>query len=171
MDIDVRIREKLNKYNLGDLKDFDDKTIKRLYEIENFLYNMEVNAKKLEEELKGLKPNITNITSSKDVSITRKTAYNNKLLKEYIEGSIKDFPDYTKENEIKKMKDKYSELTELYNKVIDNIIDNYNKNEEIEELKNQIEILKNENSTLREIITENDRKINNSKKRSNVASI
>ena len=55
MDIDVRIREKLNKYNLGDLKDFDDKTIKRLYEIENFLYNMEVNAKKLEEELKGLK--------------------------------------------------------------------------------------------------------------------
>lgn len=171
MDIDVRIREKLNKYNLGDLKDFDDKTIKRLYEIENFLYNMEVNAKKLEEELKGLKPNITNITSSKDVSITRKTAYNNKLLKEYIEGSIEDFPDYTKENEIKKMKDKYSELNELYNKVIDNIIDNYNKNEEIEELKNQIEILKNENSTLREIITENDRKINNSKKRSNVASI
>ena len=64
MDIEVRIREKLNKYNLGDLKDFDDKTIKRLYEIENFLYNMEVNAKKLEEELKGLKPNITNITSS-----------------------------------------------------------------------------------------------------------
>lgn len=36
MDIEVRIREKLNKYNLGDLKDFDDKTIKRLYEIENF---------------------------------------------------------------------------------------------------------------------------------------
>ena len=55
--------------------------------------------------------------------------------------------------------------------LIDKIIDNYNKNEEIEELKNQIEILKNENSTLREIITENDRKINNSKKRSNVASI
>lgn len=171
MDIEGRISEKLNKFNLGTLKNFDDKTIKRLYEIENFLYNMEVDAKKLEEKLKGFKPNITNITSSKEVSITRKTAYNNKLLKEYIEHSIEDFPDYTNEFEIKRMKDKYSELSELYNKVIDNIIDNYNKNEEINELKSQIEILTNENSTLRDIITEKERKIKNSKKRSNVISI
>lgn len=165
MDIEARVSEKLNKYNLGNLKDFDDKTIKRLYEIEKFLYNMEVDAKEIEEKLKGLKPNITNITSSKDVSITRKTVYNNNLLKEYIEHSIEDFPDYTKEIEMKKIKDKYSELTELYNKVIDNIIDNYNRNEEIEELKNQIKILTNENSTLRDIITEKEQKAKGSKRR------
>lgn len=171
MDIEARVSEKLNKYNLGNLKDFDDKTIKRLYEIEKFLYNMEVDAKEIEEKLKGLKPNITNITSSKDVSITRKTVYNNNLLKEYIEHSIEDFPDYTKEIEMKKIKDKYSELTELYNKVIDNIIDNYNRNEEIEELKNQIKILTNENSTLRDIITEKEQKAKGSKRRGNVVSI
>ena len=81
MDIEGRISGKLNKYNLGNLKDFDDKTIKRLYEIEKFLYNMEVEAREVEEKLKDLKPNITNITFSKDVSITRKTVYNNNLLK------------------------------------------------------------------------------------------
>ena len=171
MDIEARVSEKLNKYNLKKLKDFDDKTIKRLYEIEKLLYNMEADAKDIEAKLKGLKPNITNITSSKDVSITRKTVYNNNLLKEYIENSIEDFPDYTKEIEMKKIKDKYSEVTELYNKVIDNIIDNYNRNEEIEELKNQIKILTNENSTLRDIITEKDQKIKGSKRRGNVVSI
>lgn len=132
---------------------------------------MEVNAKEIEEKLKGLQPNITNITSSKDVSITRKTVYNNNLLKEYIEHSIEGFPDYIKEIEMTKIKDKYLELTELYNKVIDNIIDNYNRNEEIEELKNQIKILTNENSTLRDIITEKKQKIKGSKGRGNVVSI
>lgn len=94
MDIEARVSEKLNKYNLGNLKDFDDKTIKRLYEIEKFLYNMEVDAKEIEEKLKGLKPNITNIT-----------------------------------------------------------------------------ILTNENSTLRDIITEKEQKIKGSKRRGNVVSI
>ena len=48
MDIEGRISEKLNKFNLGTLKNFDGKTIKRLYEVEIFLYNMEVDVKKLE---------------------------------------------------------------------------------------------------------------------------
>ena len=72
---------------------------------------------------------------------------------------------------MKKIKYKYSELTKLYNKVIDNIIDNYNRNEEIEKIKNQIKILTNENSTLRDIITDKEQKIKGSKRRGNVVSI
>lgn len=163
-DIDERIKEKLITYNLTRFEELDDKTQKRLQEVELRIYELENNAKELIKRLKATRPNITNIISSDKVSITKKTAYNNPIIVQYIEFSKREFPDYFNEEKINKMEKKYDELKETFDKVMDNIIDYYNNEEDMALLSETIETLKKENNILKEIIAEKDRQLLNLKR-------
>lgn len=171
--INEKIKEKLVAYDLTLFEELDDKTLKRLYEIETCISEMESEAKELDKKLKATKPNVTKIISYDKVSITKKTAYNNPIIIKYIELSKDNFPDYFNEEKIKNMEKSYEELNDMYNKVIDNIIDDYNKENEKTLLIETIETLKKENDTLKKIIEEKDRDIEliNVKKNNKIISI
>ncbi|WP_026882028.1 hypothetical protein [Clostridium akagii] len=171
MDVKEKIREKLINYELTTFDKLEDKTVKRLSEIETCVSEMESEAKELEKRLKDLKPNVTKIIACDKVSITKKTAYNNPIILRYIETSIKNFPDYLNEQKIEKMQKNYDELNDMYYKVIDNIIEDYNRKNERILLLEAIDNLKKENDTLREIISEKDKEILNAKKNNKVISI
>lgn len=169
--INEKIKEKLANYDLIPFEELEDKTLKRLYEIETCISEMELDAKELEKKLKATKPNVTKIISSDKVSITKKTAYNNAIIIKYIELSIVKFPDYFNEEKIKKMEKSYEELKAMYYKVIDNIIDDYNKENEITLLTETINTLKKDNDILKVIIGEKDKELLSKEKSNRVISI
>ncbi|GEM_PF-7030508 len=169
--INERIKEKLVECDLISFEELDNKTLKRLYEIETFVSDIESEARELEKKLKATKPNVTKIISCDNVSITKKTAYNNQIIIKYIELSINKFPDYFNEKKIKKMERDYEELQDRYYKVIDNIIDDYNKEHDMTLLIETIDTLKNENDILRKIILEKDKELPDIKKENKIISI
>lgn len=158
-DIKEKVKEKLIQYELDSFEELDDKTLKRLCEIELCISEMEANSKELEKKLKATIPNITRIISSDKVSITKKTAYNNPIIIKYIELSKNDFPDIFNEEKIKRLEKNYIELSEIYNKVIDNIIDNYNEENEKKLLLSEVENLKKEVNNLKDIINEKNKEL------------
>ncbi|QEH70030.1 hypothetical protein [Cellulosilyticum sp. WCF-2] len=153
------VSEKLKAYNMQALDELDDKTIKRLCSIEEYILDIRSELDMFCNKIKDRRPTISSITNSDKVGITRKTIYNNPILKEYIQASIDALPDYFNEKKYKKLKEDYDELEELKNKVIDSIIDKYNTEEEINEMLDTIKMLKHEIKILNEILQEKNREI------------
>ena len=156
-----QIKNKLDKYELTSYDELDIKTQKRLLMIEESIDSLIVNFKKSIDSAKESIPNITNIIKCDKVSISRKTIYNQEILRKYIELSINDFPDYFNEKRVKKLENELNNLQDMYYNVIDNIIDNYDKDEEIRELKENIKNLVEENNRLTKFIYENKKREQN----------
>lgn len=155
------IKNKLDKYELASYDELEIKTQQRLLMIEQAISTLTINLKKSINSAKESMPNITNIIKSDQVNISRKTIYNQQILKKYIELSINDLPDYFNEKKVRSLENRLDELNELYYKVIDNIIDDYNKDNQIEELKKNINMLTEENNRLRQYIYEQQKIKNN----------
>ena len=155
------IKNKLDKYELASYDELEIKTQQRLLMIEQAISTLTINLKKSINSAKESMPNITNIIKSDQVNISRKTIYNQQILKKYIELSINDLPDYFNEKKVKSLENRLDDLNKLYYKVIDNIIDDYNKDKQIEELKKNINMLTEENNRLRQYIYEQQKIKNN----------
>lgn len=167
-EINEKIKEKLTQFGMASFDELDEKTLKRLYEIESCISDMEVTSRELEKKLKTVQPNITRIISSDKVSITKKTAYNNPIIIQYMTMSIEKFPDLFNENKIKKLEENYINLNDMYNKVIDNIIDDYNKEHENILLLDEINVLNRQIGYLKEIINEKNQEILKAKRNNKV---
>lgn len=163
-----KIKDNLNKFGLTAFEELDDKTLKRLNEIESCICDMEINSKELEKRLKDIQPNITRIISSDNVSISKKTAYNNPIIIKYIEMSIESFPDFFNERKVSKLEQNYIELYDRYNKVINNIIDDYNIEHENELLSEKINELNNKINNLKQILNEKNQEITNVKRNNKI---
>ena len=157
--IEERIKSKLLIYSLGTFSELDNKTLIRLKEIEEELIRLEDKSEESFKELKDMSPNITMIIKSDKISFSRKTVYNDEMLKSYLENSIKDFPDYLNEKKLEKVQEDFDMLKELYNKIADKIIDSYDKKEELDLLNEEILNLIKQNDTLRDIVKERDDEI------------
>lgn len=155
------IKNKLDKYELASYDELEIKTQQRLLMIEQAISTLTINLKKSINSAKESMPNITNIIKSDQVNISRKTIYNQQILKKYIELSINDLPDYFNEKKVKSLENRLDDLNKLYYKVIDNIIDDYNKDKQIEELKKNINMLTEENNRLSQYIYEQQKIKNN----------
>lgn len=155
------IKNKLDKYELASYDELEIKTQQRLLMIEQAISTLIINLKKSINSAKESMPNITNIIKSDQVNISRKTIYNQQILKKYIELSINDLPDYFNEKKVKSLENRLDDLNKLYYKVIDNIIDDYNKDKQIEELKKNINMLTEENNRLSQYIYEQQKIKNN----------
>ncbi|MCI6693370.1 MAG: hypothetical protein MR510_12965 [Clostridium sp.] len=147
-----QVKNKLNKYDLPLYDELDIKTQQRLCMLEESINILIINLKKSIDDAKLSMPNITNIIKYDKVDISRKTIYNQDILKKYIELTINDLPDYFNEKKMRKLEDELNNLKDMYYKVIDNIIDSYNKDEEIRILKETIDNLKKENDRLTKYI-------------------
>lgn len=74
------------------------------------------------EQLKEIKLGKSSIAKSEHTDFSRKTIYNDDTLFEYIEGSIRDSGDYFNERQLNKLSDDLSELKELNDNLLSNII-------------------------------------------------
>ncbi|EJT5918383.1 hypothetical protein QTI39_01420 [Clostridium perfringens] len=164
--IKENILKKFEKYNLGIYDELNEKEKLRIYEIESTLIDRNNEIIDLIAFVKKKIPNISNIIESPKVNISRKTVYNNNILKEYIENSLDDLDDYFNEKKLKKVEEKYIDLENLYDRIIVNIIENYEKEIEIERLNKIIDELNQENLNLKNYIRNKDK--NNLKYNNNV---
>ncbi len=153
-----QVKNKLYKHDLPSYDELDVKTQQRLCMLEESINILIINLKKSIDEAKESMPNITSIIKNDKVNISRKTIYNQEILRKYIELSIDDLPDYFNERRIKKLELELNNLKDMYDKVIDNIIDDYNKDEEIKELKENIMGLVEENKRLNQYIFDNNKR-------------
>lgn len=115
--------------------------------IKNHLYKLEltlaqVNNQRINliNEYKKIKPSVLSVST--DAKIARQTLYNNKILKEYIEFSIKDFDAYDPFQEIDDLKNKVTLLNEQLDKMYQRDIEVEIMFNENKELKNKLKDVK-----------------------------
>lgn len=150
------VKEKLERYNLNSLETLDKKTQARLLQTEKAIEEIETNGKILYEQLKKTKLNRVLIIDSKYTEFSRKTSYNDDTLNQYIENSIINSEDYFNEKQISKLSEDLSELKELNDNIISNIINTLILENELSEVKDTVKTLKTRNNTLLSIIKEKE---------------
>lgn len=151
------IKEKLEKYSIADFEKLNDKEKERLYKIESFIQTNNKEYDELIERIKHLKLTKVSISNSKEIGLSRKTLYNDKVIQKYIEESINEQNIYMNNNyKNNDLQNKYNELKEQYIKVIKNIIEINVLNERISEYEEMISSLSKQNEELRKIIFENN---------------
>ena len=153
--VEESIIEKLNKYLKMNYEELSDKEKERLYKIELFIQDNNKRCNELISELKQLKLTKVSISNTKEIGLSRKTLYNDKVIQKYIEKSIIEQKDYINNDKLSDLQNKYDELKEQYKKIINNIIEVNVLNEKIEEYEERISSLTEQNEVLRKIALEN----------------
>lgn len=159
------IDEKLSSFNMDTLDKLDNKSIKRLLETEFFI---QYSHKRISNSMEEIKDNLvskSNLDKSSIITCSRKTFYNDKILKEYIEKSIEVEEDYFNVKVLKNTQENYNKLQALYDKLYIKVIDKQNLKAKIKELEQEIEDLYEEKDNLKECILEKDNEINELRKK------
>lgn len=161
--IESIIDTKLSFYELIPYKELDSKLQNRLIETETFIIESENKIKKLIEEIKELKVSKSTIANSKSTSFTRKTIYNEPILRNYIDKSIEDTKDYFNEKKIEKLNLQLNEIKEQYDKVIINTINFNMLKQELRVQQEEIVRLMDENKRKEDLIKDKEKVIQNLK--------
>lgn len=166
--LEASIKDKLERYQLTPFEALDKKTQERLLQTEKAIEEIETKSKMLYEQLKKIKLNRLLIVNSEYIGFSRKTSYNDEILNRYIENSINDSEDYFNEMQVNKLSEDLSELKELNDNIISNIINTLILENELNKIKDTVESLKIRNDKLLSIIKEKEGIIRNLQKGNNV---
>ena len=153
------VNAKLYSFNMESLDKLENKTVKRILETEFFI---QYSNKRISDNIDEIKSNlisITNLAKSDIITCSRKTLYNDKVLNKYIEKSAEIETDYFNSKELKKVQNNYNDLSNLYDKLLVNIIDIYELKSQIKELNKEILNLHEEKNNLYECLVEKDKEI------------
>ena len=153
------VNAKLYSFNMESLDKLENKTVKRILETEFFI---QYSNKRISDSIDEIKSNlisITNLAKSDIITCSRKTLYNDKVLNKYIEKSAEIETDYFNSKELKKVQNNYNDLSNLYDKLLVNIIDIYELKSQIKELNKEILNLHEEKNNLYECLVEKDKEI------------
>ena len=146
------VNAKLYSFNMESLDKLENKT-------EFFI---QYSNKRISDNIDEIKSNlisITNLAKSDIITCSRKTLYNDKVLNKYIEKSAEIETDYFNSKELKKVQNNYNDLSNLYDKLLVNIIDIYELKSQIKELNKEILNLHEEKNNLYECLVEKDKEI------------
>lgn len=161
------IDEKLSSFDMDTLDKLKNKTVKRLLETEFFIQYSNERISRSIEEIKNNIISKSNLDKSSIITCSRKTFYNDKVLKKYIEKCIENEPDYFNSKVIKDTQENYNKLQDLYDKVYAKIIDTQNLKAKIKELEKEIIYINEEKNNLIQSINDKDREINELKRKLN----
>lgn len=157
MDLDIvyEIKEKLKKYSVADYEKLNDKEKERLYRIQKFIHENNLKYNKLQNEIKQLKLTKVQIANSKEIGLSRKTLYNDKVVQKFIEVSIQAQDYNIKNDKLYDLQNKYNDLKEQYTKIVSNLIETNLLYEKIDKYKEAIGALTKQNENLKSIIYQN----------------
>ena len=156
MGIVDEIKEKLKKYSIADYDELNNKEKERLYKIQEFIHKNTVKYEQLQDEIKNLRLTKVQIANAKEIGLSRKTLYNDKVVQKFIEASIQG-QDYNIKNEkLYDLQNKYNELKEQYTKIISNLIETNLLYEKIDRYEETISALTKQNENLKSIIYRNN---------------
>lgn len=158
--IELRVKEKLKKFNLEEFYMLSTRIQQRLLEIEDYIYKCTEKRKYLLEEYKNYSINKSTIANQDSINLTRKTIHNNEILRIYIDKSIEEdrINDPLRDNLNNKYEVELNEIKEQYNKMIVNIVDQKKLQYEVKDLKKQIDRLNVEINSRNDIIKEQQEK-------------
>ncbi|MGI1809703.1 hypothetical protein [Priestia sp. TGN 0903] len=151
-----KVQEKLLDINQIPFDNLDAKTQERLIEVEKFIQEREKEAQDLVKRIQKLKVTKTSITNSPATNFTRKTLYNDSILKDYVEYSIKHVPDYFNESKITNFRQKINDIQNQYEKILyhitkENVIELQN-----EKMQEDLQYLLTRNDELHKILIEKE---------------
>jgi hypothetical protein len=155
--IEKIIKEKLEKYNLPSFDNISQKSMERLINVERCIQNKIEVQLDMVKKLKETK--ITKVSLGKEVSIARKTLYNDEILRIYIDRSIEEEKDIFNVIKIEKLEKQIEELTKRYDDVINNIIEINLLKIKIKTYASELKGLFHQNEVLHSIICEKDEMI------------
>ena len=118
-----------------------EKTLQRLINFEEYANNLEKLNTDSIEEVKKRKMTKVSISNSPELSISRKTLYNDKILLKYVEAKIEKQTDHFNDGRIKKLQDQYHDLKLQYDKITDHLLETSILQAEILQYKKRIEEL------------------------------
>ncbi len=156
MGIVDEIKEKLKKYSIADYDELNDKEKERLYKIQEFIHKNTVRYEQLQDELKNLRLTKVQIANAKEIGLSRKTLYNDKVVQKFIEVSIQGQNYNIKNEKLYDLQNKYNELKEQYTKIISNLIETNLLYEKIDRYEETISALTKQNENLKSIIYRNN---------------
>ena len=156
MGIVDEIKEKLKKYSIADYDELNDKEKERLYKIQEFIHKNTVRYEQLQDELKNLGLTKVQIANAKEIGLSRKTLYNDKVVQKFIEVSIQGQNYNIKNEKLYDLQNKYNELKEQYTKIISNLIETNLLYEKIDRYEETISALTKQNENLKSIIYRNN---------------
>ena len=150
------IKEKLKKYSIADYDELNNKEKERLYKIQEFIHKNTVRYEQLQDELKNLRLTKVQIANAKEIGLSRKTLYNDKVVQKFIEVSIQGQNYNIKNEKLYDLQNKYNELKEQYTKIISNLIETNLLYEKIDRYEETISALTKQNENLKSIIYRNN---------------
>ena len=156
MGIVDEIKEKLKKYSIADYDELNNKEKERLYKIQEFIHKNTVRYEQLQDELKNLRLTKVQIANAKEIGLSRKTLYNDKVVQKFIEVSIQGQNYNIKNEKLYDLQNKYNELKEQYTKIINNLIETNLLYEKIDRYEETISALTKQNENLKSIIYRNN---------------
>ena len=156
MGIVDEIKEKHKKYSIADYDELNDKEKERLYKIQEFIHKNTVRYEQLQDELKNLRLTKVQIANAKEIGLSRKTLYNDKVVQKFIEVSIQGQNYNIKNEKLYDLQNKYNELKEQYTKIISNLIETNLLYEKIDRYEETISALTKQNENLKSIIYRNN---------------
>lgn len=156
MGIVDEIKEKLKKYSIADYDELNNKEKERLYKIQEFIHKNTVRYEQLQDELKNLRFTKVQIANAKEIGLSRKTLYNDKVVQKFIEVSIQGQNYNIKNEKLYDLQNKYNELKEQYTKIISNLIETNLLYEKIDRYEETISALTKQNENLKSIIYRNN---------------
>ena len=162
MDIDdsvvkERVLEKLEFFNMPPYNELNKKTQEKLLEVEKFICKSE---DIVSQSLNIIKDNsLTKSNIAKNVSFSRRTLYNDKVLVEYIEKCSKIKSEQSSESELKNLHIKYQNLKNLYDNILESLIDMQDLKLTNKKLNKENIQLEQNNVELNKLIIEKDKTI------------
>ncbi|NHH94768.1 hypothetical protein GOICGAJE_03319 [Bacillus sp. MB95] len=154
--VKAKVEEKLLAINQIFFDSLDAKAKERIIEVECFIEAREKEAKELVKRIQELKITKTAITNSYSTSFTRKTLYNDLILKDYVNYSIKNSEDYFNEEKIKRLQQQMKDMKNQYNNVLSHITKSNVLELQVEKLKEELEYMLSKNDKLHQLILEKD---------------
>lgn len=152
-----KINNVLIQNNLPPVSEISKKTLQRLINFEEYADSIEKLNSVSIEEIKKRKMTKVSVSNAPGLNISRKTLYNDKILLKYVEARIEKQPDYLNEVKLKKLKNKYDELEEQYDKITDHLLDTSILQAEIIELKEKNEELIQDKNRLHMVLQKYER--------------
>jgi|GEM_PF-2341958 hypothetical protein len=157
------IELRLKNMNTKDFNKFTTSQKEYLIEIENEISKRLNMQKNNYQQIKNNKISVSSI--AKSVNISRKTIYNNQILKNYINYAEDIYNNNYAENKISQLEDKLTEQRIIIEKMVERDITIENLNIKVDQMKNEIKTYKKENEILQSEKNGLIAKINNLKKR------
>jgi len=158
--VDLRLEVENNiKKIYGKEIELTSKSLERIVKAEEIIKITEEENELLIKKIKENELSISFFANDKKIGITRKSIYLDKHLLNYLNFRIKEKKDYFNLNRIRYLDDKYDELELNYNKLLDNIIDNFDIKMQVEDYKKTINDLLEENKALKDIVKDKQRDV------------